>query len=74
MARSIADIQADLDAAYASRRAALQAQNYSLDSGQGKQQVQRADLGKIDDTIRMLQSELEDADGIGGNYYATMER
>lgn len=74
MPRSVADIQADLDAAYASRRTALQAQSYSLDTGQGKQLVNRADLSSIQDTIRQLECELEDATGTGGNFHATLER
>lgn len=72
--RTAADIQIDLDAAYSARRTAMQAQSYSLDTGQGKQQVQRADLGAINETIRQLESEYEDAMGYGGNYHGTMER
>lgn len=74
MPRSVADIQSDLDAAYASRRTAMQAQSYSLDTGQGKQLVNRADLSSIQDTIRQLEGELEDATGTGGNFHATLER
>jgi hypothetical protein len=59
--RSSSDIQADLDAALEARRTALQAQSYSLDTGQGKQLVTRADLGTINKTIRELQAELKDA-------------
>ena len=64
MARSSTDIRADLDAALAARRTAMQAQSYSLDTGQGKQQVQRADLGTINKTIRDLQAELEDSEAV----------
>jgi hypothetical protein len=74
MPRSATDIQADLDAAYTARRTAMQAQSYSLDTGQGKQLVTRADLSSINDTIRQLESELEDATGAGGNYHAILER
>jgi hypothetical protein len=59
--RTSADIQADLDAAIASRRTTLQAKSYSLDTGQGKQSVERADLGEINKTIRELQAELRQA-------------
>jgi len=59
--RSSTEIQADLDAAYTARRTALSAQSYSLDTGQGKQQVQRANLSEINKTIRELETELEDA-------------
>lgn len=59
--RSSSDIQADLDAALTARRTALQAQSYSLDTGQGKQMVQRANLTEINKTIRDLTSELEQA-------------
>jgi hypothetical protein len=59
--RSSASIKIDLDAAYASRLSALQAQQYSLDTGQGKQMVQRADLGTITKTIRVLEAEYDDA-------------
>lgn len=59
--RTSADISADLQAACAARRSALQAQSYSLDTGQGKQAVQRADLSTINKTIRDLEAELETA-------------
>ena len=59
--RSAADIQADLDVAYAARRTAMSAQSYSIDSGQGKQTVERASLSDIQKMIRDLQAELEQA-------------
>jgi hypothetical protein len=59
--RNSAEIKVDLDAALTARRTALQAQSYSLDTGQGKQQVQRADLGAINKTIRELQTEYDEA-------------
>ena len=69
MARSITDIQADLDAAYSARRTAMQAQEYSLDTGQGRQQVKRANLTEINKVIKSLEAELEEAqseaDGTG---------
>lgn len=61
MARSATDIQTDLDAAYEARRTAMSAQSYSLDTGQGKQTVQRASLAELNATIRALEQELEDA-------------
>lgn len=63
MARSATDIQADLDAAYAARRAALTAQSYSMDTGQGRQQVTRVDLDKITAMIADLEGEMAEATG-----------
>jgi hypothetical protein len=63
MARSATDIQADLDAAYAARRATLLGQSYSLDTGQGRQQVTRADLGAISELISLLENEMAEATG-----------
>lgn len=65
MARPVDEIQADLTAAYAARRAAYKAQSYSLDTGQGRQQVTRVDLRALDESIAALESELEDATGSG---------
>ena len=71
-------IQADLDAAYVARRSALDAASYSLDTGQGRQQVQRAELTQINATIRELESELqgavEDASGFGSVGIAGLRR
>jgi len=53
-----ATVQADLDAAYAARRAALLGQSYSLDTGQGRQTVTRPDLDKINFLISDLESDL----------------
>lgn len=61
MARPSSEIQEDLTAAYASRRTALQAQEYGIDSGQGRQNVKRANLQEINKTIRDLESELSTA-------------
>lgn len=60
MARTTAQIQADLDTAYAARRAALLGQSYTLDTGQGRQTVTRADLRAIENTIAILEAELAD--------------
>ena len=75
MARTVAEIQLDLDAAYAARRSALQAQSYTLDTGQGRQQVERANLTEIKKQIRELEAELEAAtDPEGGLLSATLGR
>jgi hypothetical protein len=76
--RESADIQIDLDAAYEARRTAMQAQSYSLDTGQGKQSVNRASLNQLNDTIKYLQDELEEAieneSGYGGLIAGTFRR
>ncbi len=61
MARAVAEIQADLDAAYAARRAALLGQSYTLDTGQGRQTVTRANLTEINRTIQTLETEMAEA-------------
>lgn len=68
--RSATEIQQDLDAAYAARRTAMTAQGYSLDTGQGKQQVQRANLADINATIRDLEAELAQVTADGGGILA----
>lgn len=60
MARSVTDIQIDLDAAYAARREAMKP-GYSLDTGQGRQSVTPANLAEINRTIKFLESELASA-------------
>ena len=59
MARAVDEIQADLTAAYAARRAALQAQSYSVDSGQGRSSVNRAELEKIQKVVKALDKMLK---------------
>lgn len=59
--RPSTEVKADLDAALAARRTALQAQSYSLDTGQGKQLVTRANLSEINKTINELQIEYDQA-------------
>jgi len=66
VARSATDIQADLDAAYQSRRNTLVALSYRTDTGQGSQQVQRSELASIQRVIADLESELEEAQNTGG--------
>ena len=56
--RSTTDIQTDLDAVRAARIKAITAQSYTLDSGQTRQGVVRANLTEINKTIRQLESEL----------------
>ncbi len=56
--RSTTDIQTDLDAVRAARIKAITSQSYSLDSGQTRQTVTRANLTEINKTIRQLESEL----------------
>lgn len=73
MARAVDEIQADLTAAYAARRAALQAQSYSVDSGQGRSSVNRAELEKIQKVVKALEFELEEATG-GGSLYMELCR
>lgn len=60
MNRPIAEIQADLNAAYAARRKALEAESYSQNSGQGSLSVSRS-LANINKTIGYLKEELEEA-------------
>lgn len=67
--RTVADIQADLTAAYAARLAALTAEKYAIDTGQGRQSVER-NLESINKTILQLEGELRDAeDPAGGMVY-----
>jgi hypothetical protein len=73
MARSYADVQAELTAAYSARRAALLGQSYSLDTGQGRQTVTRANLTEISHLIQALEAELDEATN-GANPSITFER
>ena len=73
MARSYADVQADLTAAYAARRACLLGASYSLDTGQGRQTVTRANLTEISHLIQALEAELQEAE-LGANPLITFER
>ena len=59
--RDATAIQADLTAAYSARTAALLGQSYSLDTGQGRQTVTRANLTEINRTIQSLEAELDEA-------------
>jgi hypothetical protein len=61
--RSAVDIQADLEIFYSARRAVALSASYTLDTGQGRQSVTRADLASINATIASLESELSDLDG-----------
>lgn len=73
MARPVDEIQADLTAAYAARRAALQAQTYSVDSGQGRSSVSRAELRQIQNLVKDLEAELAEASP-GGPLYMELCR
>lgn len=59
--RTSTEIKADLDEARAARITALKGQSYTLDTGQGRQTVTRADLRAIGETIRELEAEYEEA-------------
>lgn len=59
MARSAADIQADLDAAYAARREAMKVAGYSYGSANGaSRSAQRQSLKDLNETIKQLETEL----------------
>jgi hypothetical protein len=64
VSRAVADIQADLTAAYAARRKAMDAKSYGVNTGQGQITVTR-DLKELNATIRELESELGEANGTG---------
>ena len=64
MSRAVTDIQLDLDAAYVARRAAMNAEQYATDTGQGSMSVRR-NLAEINRTIIMLEGELVDARSSG---------
>jgi len=73
MARTTAEIQTDLDAAYAARRVAMNAQSMQLDTGQGRQTVTRANLTEINRTIQALEAEMAELVD-GANPGITFER
>lgn len=75
MARDASEIQLDLDAAYAARRAALTGgESYRLDTGHGSQSVTR-NLKNIENSIRALESEMAEAvDPSGGILAPTFRR
>ena len=71
MARSVTEIQADLTATRAAISAALSAQSYTLDTGQGRQTVERANLKELRAYLKELEQELEDTSEPGilaGNF------
>jgi hypothetical protein len=78
MARSSADIKIDLDDAVDARRKAMLGQEYSIDTGQGRQSVRRADLNQLNATVNMLQAEydaaLDDEQNGGGIISLSYER
>ena len=69
MARTVAEINIDLTAAYAARRTAMGMQSRSLDSGQGRLSVTAANLTEINNTILMLEDELAQVQDPGGNIF-----
>lgn len=73
MARTVTEIQADLVIARAARVKALDAEEYSIDTGQGRQSVRRS-LPNIERTIRSLEAELLEAQSDGGPIVVTMDR
>lgn len=75
MARDSAEIQVDLDAAYAARRSALTGgESYRLDTGHGSQAVTR-NLKNIESAIKSLEAEMADAvDPSGGILAPTFRR
>lgn len=60
MARTVSEIQSDLTAARAALTSAMSAQSYTLDTGQGKQTVTRANIKELRAYLRDLEQELED--------------
>ncbi len=72
MPRSAAQLQATLDAYYAAQTALAQAASYTLDTGQGRYTVTRADLPSINATIQTLEAEL--AEVTGGNVTVKFNR
>jgi len=69
MSRSVVQLQAALDAAYAAQIKALEAESYSIDSGQGRAAATRS-LININKTIEVLEAELADATGTGGSVFS----
>ena len=57
MARSLADIQADLVIAYQARRDALQGKTVRIDTSAGSRSVGMEDLDKINEMIKDLEQE-----------------
>jgi hypothetical protein len=73
MARSAAQIQIVLDAFYAAQLGLATHQSYSLDTGQGRQTVTRANLTEINRTIAELEAELADLNS-GGITFLSLGR
>ena len=68
--RDASEIQADLDAAYASRRSILTSQSYSV----GSRSLSRAQLSEVNSLISELNRELNTAEGTGGGVLLPMWR
>ncbi len=59
--RTSAEIKVDYLEWIAARKVVSKGQSYSLDTGQGKQTVTRADLSQINKTLGILKQEYEEA-------------
>ncbi len=68
--RDASEIQADLDAAYASRRSILTSQSYSV----GSRSLSRAQLSEVNSLITELNRELNAVEGTGGGVLLPMWR
>jgi hypothetical protein len=60
MPRSAADIQATLNKFYAARDAIALGQSYTLDTGQGRLSMTRANLAELENSINNLEQQLEE--------------
>lgn len=65
MSRPADEVRAELKLARQALHEALTAQSYSLDTGQGRQQVTRATISEIRALISDLEAELSVAEGGG---------
>ena len=61
MARSVTEIQAELDAWYAARLAATNGKSLTISTSAGSRTVSQYDLSEINETISLLQRELSAA-------------
>ncbi len=73
MPRSATQLQASLTLWYAAQDALASAQSYSMDTGQGRVTLTRANLTEITRTIAELEAELAELTD-GGIQHISMER
>jgi hypothetical protein len=66
MPRTAAQLQTTLNAYYAAQTALASAQSYTMDTGQGRLSLTRANLPDINRTIADLEAELAQAQDSGG--------